>query len=97
MNLLGAVLPTLEGLNVTICGKSNIVGMPLSLLLMKEGCTVTVCHSKTQNIQDHIARADVVVAAIGQRSFIKSEWLKQDAIIIDVGINVDYDRVKKEA
>jgi methylenetetrahydrofolate dehydrogenase (NADP+)/methenyltetrahydrofolate cyclohydrolase len=70
-----------------IVGASNIVGRPMALELLMAGCTVTVCHSKTRDLQQKLGQADLVVAAVGRPEMIKGEWLKQGAIVIDVGIN----------
>jgi methylenetetrahydrofolate dehydrogenase (NADP+) / methenyltetrahydrofolate cyclohydrolase len=77
----------LEGANAVVVGRSNIVGMPVALMLMKANATVTVCHSRTRNMQDIIRQADVVIAAIGKPEFIKGSWLKPGAAVIDVGTN----------
>nr|WP_299239935.1 bifunctional methylenetetrahydrofolate dehydrogenase/methenyltetrahydrofolate cyclohydrolase FolD [uncultured Halomonas sp.] len=76
-----------RGLNATVVGASNIVGRPMSLELMLAGCTTTVCHRFTHDLEEHVRRADLVVAAVGQPGLIKGEWIKQGAIVIDVGIN----------
>jgi len=85
--LIQEVCPNIEGKRVTVCGRSNIVGLPLALLLNKHNATVTLCHSKTKNIQDYIRESDIVVTAVGSPYFFKGEWFKQGAIAIDVGIN----------
>jgi 5,10-methylene-tetrahydrofolate dehydrogenase/methenyl tetrahydrofolate cyclohydrolase len=77
----------LEGKKVTICGRSNIVGLPLALLLNKQNATVTICHSKTTEVEESVRAADIVVTATGQPHFFKGHWFKQGAIAIDVGIN----------
>ena len=77
----------MEGKDVLIISRSNIVGKPMAHLLMERNATVTVCHSKTQNLEEELARADVLVAAIGKPEFIKGEWLKNGAVVVDVGIN----------
>ena len=76
------------GKKVCIVGRSNIVGMPLSLLLAKQDCCVAVCHSKTplDELITQVQKADIVVACCGDAEFIQASWVKQDAIIIDVGI-----------
>ena len=77
----------LVGKNAVIIGRSNIVGKPMAQLLLKESCTVTTVHSKTENIKRICKNADILVAAIGKPSFVDKDWVKEGAIIIDVGIN----------
>ena len=77
----------LKGKNAVVIGRSNIVGKPMSQLLIEESCTVTVVHSKTKDIENVCAQADIIVAAIGRAEMIGSNWLKDGAIVIDVGIN----------
>ena len=78
---------TIEGKNCVVVGRSNIVGKPVSLLLLKENGTVTICHSKTKNLKEVLQGADIVVAAVGIPHFIKGDMLKDEAVVIDVGIN----------
>lgn len=108
-----AVIKTLEfynidltGKNVTIVGRSNIVGKPLIPQLLEKNATVTVCHSRTKNIGEILQKSDVIIMAIGKARFLKKEMIKKDAIIIDVGINfengkmvgdVDFEDVKEKA
>jgi methylenetetrahydrofolate dehydrogenase (NADP+)/methenyltetrahydrofolate cyclohydrolase len=77
----------IEGLNVVILGRSNIVGKPLAIQLINLGATVSICNSKTNNLKYYTKNADILIVAIGQNKFINSNFIKQDAIIIDVGIN----------
>jgi methylenetetrahydrofolate dehydrogenase (NADP+)/methenyltetrahydrofolate cyclohydrolase len=70
-----------------VLGRSNIVGVPAALLLMQENATVTVCHSRTTDIEARVRAADIVIAAIGSAGFVKGDWIKPGAAIIDVGIN----------
>ncbi|GAB5366719.1 hypothetical protein AAMO2058_001167600 [Amorphochlora amoebiformis] len=84
-----------KGLDAVVIGRSNIVGMPMAHLLRSMDATVTVCHSRTKDIKGHVSRADIVVAAIGKPEFIKGEWLKKGAVVIDVGINSKEDATKK--
>ena len=77
----------LSGKNAVIIGRSNIVGKPMAQLLIKESCTVTIAHSKTINIESICKSADILVVAIGKPEVVKSNWVKEGAIIIDVGIN----------
>jgi len=85
--LLKSVLPSLSGLEAVVVGRSNIVGKPMAQLLLRESCTVTVVHSRTQDVPAHIRRADIVVAAVGIPQMIEGDWLKPGATVIDVGIN----------
>jgi methylenetetrahydrofolate dehydrogenase (NADP+) / methenyltetrahydrofolate cyclohydrolase / formyltetrahydrofolate synthetase len=87
LKLIHSVCPNIEGKRVTVCGRSNIVGMPLALMLNKYNATVSLCHSKTAGIQEYIREADIVVTAVGNPGFFKGEWFKQGSIAIDVGIN----------
>jgi methylenetetrahydrofolate dehydrogenase (NADP+)/methenyltetrahydrofolate cyclohydrolase len=77
----------LNGANAVVVGRSNIVGMPVSLLLVKANATVTICHSRTKDLAAHLREADVVIAAAGKPHFIKGDWLKPGAVVIDVGTN----------
>lgn len=77
----------LVGMDAVVIGRSNIVGKPMAALLINAGATVTVCHSKTKNLAEHVARADLVVAAVGRAKFVTPEMLKPGAVVIDVGIN----------
>ena len=85
--LLRDVHPSLAGLEAVVVGRSNIVGKPMAQLLTAESCTVTVAHSRTRDLRAHLARADIVVAAVGVPGMIRGEWLKPGATVIDVGIN----------
>jgi len=87
MMLLRSVGAELSGLHAVIVGRSNIVGKPMAQLLLKEGCTVTVAHSKTRDLPALVRTADILVAAAGRREMIRGEWIKPGAIVIDVGIN----------
>ncbi len=75
----------LEGLEVVVLGRSNIVGKPVSTLMLKENCTVTVCHSKTKNLKEVCRRADILIVAIGKAKFIDDSYIKEGATVIDVG------------
>ncbi len=87
MVLLERAGAQLSGANAVVLGRSNIVGMPVALLLVKANATVTICHSRTRDLPAVVREADVLVAAIGQPEFVKKEWVKPGAIVIDVGIN----------
>lgn len=84
-----------KGMDAVVLGRSNIVGMPMAHLLRSMDATVTVCHSRTKNIQEHVKRADIVIAAIGKPEFVKGSWLKQGCVVIDVGINEKKDASRK--
>jgi len=87
MKLLDATGVPLSGKEAIVIGRSNIVGKPLALMLLKRDSTVTICHSKTENLPEKIHSSDIVIAAIGKAGFVKGEWIKQGAVVIDVGIN----------
>jgi methylenetetrahydrofolate dehydrogenase (NADP+)/methenyltetrahydrofolate cyclohydrolase len=87
MMLLRSVRAELSGLNAVIVGRSNIVGKPMAQLLLKEGCTVTVAHSKTRDLAALARTADILVAAVGRREMIRGAWIMPGAIVIDIGIN----------
>ena len=96
-----------EGKHAVIIGRSNIVGKPLSYLLLNKSATVTVCHSKTKNLPEISSQADILIAAVGIPKFVKADWVKEGATVIDVGINrteegklvgdVDFEEVEKKA
>jgi methylenetetrahydrofolate dehydrogenase (NADP+)/methenyltetrahydrofolate cyclohydrolase len=77
----------LKGKHAVVIGRSNIVGKPMAQLLLRESATVTVCHSATKNIEELCSQADIIVAAVGRPNLVKSNWVKQGAVVIDVGIN----------
>lgn len=77
----------LSGLNATVVGASSIVGRPMALELLLLGCTTTITHSRTIDLAKHVSNADIVVAGVGIANYVKGEWIKPDAIVIDVGIN----------
>jgi 5,10-methylene-tetrahydrofolate dehydrogenase/methenyl tetrahydrofolate cyclohydrolase len=85
--LLEQVMPSLEGAQAVVLGRSNIVGMPVALLLVRANATVTICHSRTRNLADVVRSADVLVAAIGKPEMVRGSWVKPGVVVIDVGIN----------
>ena len=87
MHILNYYQIPLEGKHAVVVGRSNIVGRPMVALLEQSNCTVTVCHSRTVNMQQHLMSADIVVAAVGRPKLIQGEWIKAGAVVIDVGIN----------
>lgn len=106
LHLLQSSKINLTGKHAVIIGRSTIVGKPLAMLLLNHDCTVTITHSKTINLPDIVKTADIVIAACGQAKLVKAEWIKDGAVVIDVGINrvdgklcgdVDFDNVKEKA
>lgn len=105
--MLKAMKVKLAGKNAVIIGRSNIVGKPLAMLLLGEDCTVTICHSRTENLAGFTKKADIIIAAAGKPKLVKESMVKKGAIVIDVGINrrrdgaiegdVDFGRVKRKA
>ncbi len=87
MKMLESIDYDLNGKEVVVVGRSNIVGKPVALMCLAENATVTICHSRTQDLAGHVGRADVVIAAVGRPEMIKGEWIKDGAVVIDVGIN----------
>ena len=96
----------ISGKNAVVIGRSNIVGKPMALLLLRENATVTVCHSKTKNLKEICKNADILVAAIGRPAFVTADMVKEGAVVIDVGINrvdgklkgdVDFEKVGEKA
>ena len=85
--MLKKSIPDLKGMHAVIIGRSNIVGNPMAQLLLEESCTVTIVHSKTRNIEEITKQADIVVAAVGRPIMVKKDWIKEGAVVIDVGIN----------
>ena len=104
--LLKKVEKNLNGKHAVVIGRSNLNGKPMTQLLLKENCTVTVTHSKTKDLKAECNRADIIIAAVGRPKLVKGDWVKKGAIVIDVGINktdsgivgdVDFDEVSKVA
>ncbi len=111
--LLDEMNVQIEGANAVVLGRSNIVGMPLALLLVKRNATVTICHSRSQDLPGITRQADILLAAVGRPEMVKADWVKPGAVVIDVGTNriddpstekgyrlvgdVDFDEVKKVA
>ena len=85
--LIKKVESNLSGKHAVIIGRSNLNGKPMAQLLLKENCTVTIVHSKTKDLKGECKKADIIVAAVGKANLIKGDWVKEDSIIIDVGIN----------
>jgi methylenetetrahydrofolate dehydrogenase (NADP+)/methenyltetrahydrofolate cyclohydrolase len=87
MELIGSTGVDIKGRHAVVVGRSNIVGKPVAVMLLERHATVTVCHSRTTNLPEVIKGADILVAAIGRPEFIKGDWIKKGAVVIDVGIN----------
>ena len=85
----------IEGKEVVVIGKSNIVGLPMALIMMKEMATVTVCHIKTKNIEEHTKRADILIVGVGKGHMVKKDWVKEGVVVIDIGINVLKDETRR--
>ena len=85
--LIKDTLSSLSGLHAVIVGRSNLVGKPIAQLLLRENCTVTICHSRTKNLKEICLSADILVAAVGIPEMVKGDWVKDGAVVIDVGIN----------
>lgn len=108
LTLIKSCINNLSGKNAVIIGRSNIVGRPIAALLLKEDCTVTICHSKTKNLESFTSKADIVIAAVGVPKLLTKKYFNANALVIDVGINrlespdgmsklvgdVDFDEVK---
>lgn len=87
MRLLDSTGIDASGKNAVIIGRSNIVGKPMAMMLLKRNATVTICHSKTKDLPEKVREAEILVAAIGRDRFVKGDWIKEGAIVIDVGMN----------
>jgi len=85
--LLEKEVGSLEGANAVVLGRSNIVGMPVALLLVRANATVTICHSRSRDLPGIVRQADILVAAVGKAEMVKGDWIKPGAVVIDVGIN----------
>jgi methylenetetrahydrofolate dehydrogenase (NADP+)/methenyltetrahydrofolate cyclohydrolase len=107
MELLARYNVEIKGKNCVVIGRSDIVGKPMSMLLLHKDGTVTVCHSRTKDLPEVCRRADIIVAAVGRPNFVTADMVKEGAVVIDVGINrlpdgklcgdVAYDEVEKKA
>lgn len=96
----------IEGKEAVVLGRSNIVGKPIALMLLEKNATVTICHSRTKDLEKVLKRADILIVAIGRAHFLKADMIKTDAVVVDVGINriesglvgdVDFDTIKEKA
>ena len=104
--LIKKIEPNLSGKHAIIIGRSNLNGKPMAQLLLKENCTVTIVHSKTKDLKTECLKADILIVAVGVPNLVKSDWVKKDSIVIDVGINkvgdkivgdVEFETVKEKA
>ncbi|MBV1882813.1 MAG: bifunctional methylenetetrahydrofolate dehydrogenase/methenyltetrahydrofolate cyclohydrolase FolD [Pseudomonadales bacterium] len=87
MRLLAAYGISLEGMNAVVVGRSPILGKPMAMMMLNENATVTICHSRTKGLSDIIKRADIVVGAVGRREFIRADWIKEGAVVVDAGFH----------
>lgn len=94
LRLIHLVQKDLSGLNAVVIGRSQVVGLPVSHLLLNENCTVTIAHSKTKNLSEICKKADILIASVGKPEFVTEDFIKPEAIIIDVGINRTNDGIK---
>ena len=85
--LIKKIEPNLSGKKAVVIGRSNLNGKPMAQLLLKENCTVTITHSKTKDLKNECLKGDIIIAAVGIPELVKADWIKKDAIVIDVGIN----------
>ena len=106
MEIIKSTGVKIAGKNAVVVGRSNIVGKPVAMMLLEKNATVTICHSRTKNLEEHTKKADILVAAVGKPNLITKEMVKEDAVVIDVGINrvgdklvgdVDFNGVKEVA
>lgn len=106
IELIKSTGESIEGKHAVVIGRSNIVGKPVAMLLLAENATVTICHSRTKNLPEIVKQADILVAAVGIKEFVRGNWVKESAIVIDVGMNrsegklygdVAFDEVEKVA
>ena len=106
MTMLHSKDVELKGKDAVIIGRSNIVGKPIAMLLMKEHATVQICHSRTQNLKEKVKRADIIIAAVGRANTVTADMVKEGAVVIDVGVNrvegklvgdVDFENIKEKA
>lgn len=106
LHMLKAAGVPIAGKNAVVIGRSNIVGKPMALLLLQENATVTICHSRTENLAEYTRRADILVAAVGKPRFVTADMVREGAAVLDVGINrvngklcgdVDFEHVKEKA
>jgi 5,10-methylene-tetrahydrofolate dehydrogenase/methenyl tetrahydrofolate cyclohydrolase len=87
LEMLDRLNVKLDGANAVVLGRSNIVGMPVALLLVRRNATVTICHSRTKDLPGVVRQADVLVAAVGRSEMVRGDWVKPGAVVIDVGVN----------
>lgn len=107
MTLLNHIETPLKGMEAVMVGASNIVGRPMTLELLNAGCTITTCHRFTQDLEHHVRRAELLIVAIGNPNIIQTDWIKKEAIVIDIGMNrmnngklrgdIDFDSAKHRA
>ncbi len=96
IELLDRMGVSIEGKEAVVLGRSNIVGLPLAMLLLHRNATLTICHSRTKNIADVVRKADILMAAVGRAEMVRGDWVKPGAVVIDVGVNAVDDPTKKK-
>ncbi len=96
IELLDRIGVEIEGKEAVVLGRSNIVGLPLAMLLLHRNATLTICHSRTKNLPDVVRKADILMAAVGRAEMVRGDWVKPGAVIIDVGVNAVDDDTKKK-
>lgn len=97
INLLRYYDIPLVGANAVVIGRSNLVGKPIAQMLLAERSTVTVCHSKTTDLSSHTKKADIIISAVGKKNLLTRDMVKEGAVVVDVGMDVDFDEVSKVA
>ena len=96
IELLDRTGVTIEGKRAVVLGRSNIVGLPVSMLLLHRNATLTICHSRTQDLPSVVREAEILIAAVGRPEMVKGDWIKPGAVVIDVGVNAVDDPTDKK-
>lgn len=96
IELLDRTGVAIEGKRAVVLGRSNIVGLPVAMLLLHRNATLTICHSRTQNLPDVVRQADILIAAVGRAEMVRGDWIKPDAVVIDVGVNAVDDPTREK-
>jgi methylenetetrahydrofolate dehydrogenase (NADP+)/methenyltetrahydrofolate cyclohydrolase len=96
IELLDRTGVAIEGKRAVVLGRSNIVGLPVAMLLLHRNATLTICHSRTQNLPDVVRQADILIAAVGRAEMVRGDWIKPGAVVIDVGVNAVDDPTREK-